>query len=102
MNDTNDSTFALISKSDKWRSRASLRFVGTKLRCAQHGLQVVLDYQPLAKKVSLECLCIRPLYSSDSQAALDSFAVQKATRPKIFRENSYVRITEVPEVPEAA
>src|SRR5258708_32583275 len=59
----NPSTFTMVTKTlNRWRSRLALCHAGTRLLCRTHGIQQVTDFQPLAKTVTLACLCKRNVF----------------------------------------
>jgi len=74
----NDTTYTAVTKwLVRWKSHEALRRSKTKLLCADHGLQRVLDFQPLAKTVSLECGCKREVFHRSADEII-AYEVAKA------------------------
>jgi hypothetical protein len=94
----NDTTYAAVTKRlARWKSREALRHRATKLLCADHGLQRVLDFQPLATTVSLECGCKREVFhrSDDEIVAYESAQQVHGRRKRISGGNNTKEATRV-------
>jgi hypothetical protein len=55
---------------EHWESRGALLAHRTKLYCAEHSIQPVVDFRPLARLCVLQCGCLRKIEVETDHDAL--------------------------------